>query len=79
MSMLKYTVEFSIDDSWIADGFDLTDERAKEMLARNLPYAFNHELNAKVIKAPDALKVAKLQGYHSATHINAARSLGKFK
>ena len=63
MTMLRWTVEFAVDSSWVADGFDLTDERAKEMLNGNLRYAYGHELKAKVTKYPAAIKVAKLQGY----------------
>lgn len=63
MSMLKWTVEFSVDASWVADGFDLTDERAKGMLASDLRYAYGHELGAKVTKYPSAIRVAKLWGH----------------
>ena len=74
---LKWTVEFAVDSSWVADGFDLTDERAKEMLANDLRYAFGHELGAKVLKYPPAVKVARLQGYDSAEHIEKQRKEGK--
>ena len=63
MAMLRWTVEFAVDSSWVADGFDLTDERAKEMLAGDLRYAYGHELRAKVLKYPSAERVARLQGY----------------
>ncbi len=69
MAKLKWTVELSVDESWVADGFDLTEERAGEMLAGALPYAYNHELDARIIKAPDALRVAQLQGYSDAKKI----------
>ena len=65
MAMLRWTVEFAVDSSWVADGFDLTDERAKEMLNGDLSYAYGHELNAKVIKYPSAERVARLQGYYT--------------
>lgn len=68
MAMLKWTIEISVDDSWVADGFDMTDERAKEMLASTLPYAYGHEILAKVTKYADATKVGELQGY-KAKHI----------
>ena len=74
---LKWTVEFSVESSWVADGFDLTDERAKEMIASDLAYAFGHEVKAKVTKYPDALKVAKLQGYKDATTVLAKRKAEK--
>lgn len=73
MARLKWTVEFSVDSSWVADGFDLTDERAKSMLANDLRYAYGYELGAKVVKYPPAIKVARLQGYKDAKTVEAKR------
>lgn len=60
---LKWVVEFSVDQVWVEDGFDLSDERALEMLAADLNFALKEELGAKVLKAPSAEKIRKLQGY----------------
>ena len=65
MAMLMWTVQFAVDESWVADGFDLTEERAKEMLNGDLRYAYGHELGAKVVKSPSAERVARLQGYYA--------------
>lgn len=65
MAMLRWTVEFAVDSTWVADGFDLTDERAKEMLAQDLRYAYGHEMGAKVVKYPSAERVARLQGAYT--------------
>lgn len=65
MAKLKWTVEFEVDETWVADGFILTDERALEMLATDLGWASEAELGAKVIKQPSLTKIAKLQGYSS--------------
>lgn len=62
---LKWTVVVSVDPSWVADGFDLTSQRAKAMLAKTLPFANNTEIGAKVVQRPDRNKVAKLMGYKS--------------
>jgi len=59
----KWTVEFTVDETWVADGFDLTDERAMEMLARDLGWAYEHELGAKVIKSPTRKSINVAQGY----------------
>lgn len=60
----KWTVEFEVDESWVADGFDLTDERALDMLSGDLTFAhIDSELGAKVIKAPDAKAIRQIQGY----------------
>ena len=64
MKTFKWTVEFTVDETWVADGFNLTDSRAKEMLANDLVYSSPHEYSAKVIKAPDPAKIAKSQGYN---------------
>jgi len=60
--MLTWTVQFSVDPSWVADGFDLTDERALDMLAHDLCFAYiDTELKAKVIKSPSEKLIAGLQ------------------
>jgi len=64
MARLKWTVQFEVDEIWVADGFVMTDQRALEMLSNDLAYAnMNSELGAKVIKAPKNERIAKLQGY----------------
>jgi len=61
---LKWTVEFEVDEIWVEDGFNLTDERALDMLANDLRFAnMNTELGARVIKAPKPEKLRALQGY----------------
>jgi len=64
MKRIKYIIELSIADTWIADGFDIrSNNDVKELLQRLLPYAYGHEVSGKVISKP-ALKVIKqLQGY----------------
>lgn len=60
----KWVVEFEVDEVWVADGFDLTDERALDMLAQHLRYAYmTTELGAKVISAPPPEEIRKVQGY----------------
>ncbi len=60
----KWTVEFEVDASWVADGFDLTNDRALDMLAHDLSYAYiGTELSAKVIKAPKREAIRKEQSY----------------
>jgi hypothetical protein len=44
----------------------MNDERAHSMLAKALPYAYNHELKARVLRAPSADRIARQQGYKSA-------------
>jgi hypothetical protein len=65
----EWTVRFRVHKSWVADGFNLDDERAKEMLAHDLQFAYGHELDAKVMAAPDPERIAKEQGYKSAAEM----------
>lgn len=52
-----------MDKSWVADGFDMTDDRALEMLAKFLPFAEERELGTRVIQRPDKKLIQKIQGY----------------
>lgn len=67
-----YVVRFQVAKTWIEDGFDLTDQRALEMLANDLRFAkAGAELTAKVLKAPTPERIARAQGYYdrpSPTH-----------
>lgn len=70
MKKLKWTVQFEIDECWVEDGFNLTDDRALDMLSNDLRHAhIDSELRAKVIKAPAPERIAKLQGYKDASHV----------
>ena len=66
MKTYKWTVEFTVSANWVEDGFDLTDERALEMLQSDLGYAYESELGAHVIKAPSREAILKEQGYLTA-------------
>ena len=47
----RFTVQFEVDQKWIDDGFILDDERALAMLIDALPFAYTHELKARVLQA----------------------------
>lgn len=67
MTKFKWTVEFEVAESWVADGFIMTDDRALQMLASDLGWAdIDNELSAKVILHPNLDRVAKAQGYKDA-------------
>lgn len=60
----KWIVEVEVHERWVADGFDLDDERATQMLSKELPHAImDREIWAKVLKAPAAAEIRKEQGY----------------
>jgi len=59
----KWTVEIEVDPIWVADGFNLTDERAHDMVAEALPWAQGHEFKARVLQRPTPERILKEQGY----------------
>jgi len=63
MKTFKWVVEFEVTENWIADGFNITDQKATGMIEQTLPFASGAEFSAKVIKAPDAKLIRKTQGY----------------
>ena len=64
---LKWLVEISVDDTWVADGFNLSSPSCREAHIDDkiLPYAYSYEKKVRVVKHPDLKRVAKLQGYSS--------------
>jgi hypothetical protein len=63
MKTFKWVVEFEVTETWVADGFNITQGKAIDMMANALPYASGAEFKATVIKAPDAKLIRKTQGY----------------
>lgn len=60
----KWTVEFEVAECWVADGFDMTDRRALDMLSQDLSYAnIGTELSAKVKRSPSPKSIAIAQGH----------------
>ena len=63
MKTFKWVVEFEVTENWVEDGFNITEDRANDMIANALPYAYGAEFKATVIKAPDFKLIRKTQGY----------------
>lgn len=59
----KWTVEIEVDETWVADGFELTQERLEDMLGHTLSSATSTEYAGLVLKAPDAKDILRVQGY----------------
>lgn len=59
----KWTIEVEMDEAWVADGFDMTDERVSNMLQAYMPHVYGHEVGGRVLKRPPDEAVAKAQGY----------------
>ena len=66
MKFYTWTVKISVADTWVADGFDLTEDRLNDILQRELSYAYSTEVKGEIVKSPNADKIAKEQGYSSA-------------
>lgn len=64
MAKLKWVIEIHVDESWVADGFNLeSKDEIIEMLQNRLPFAYSYEVGGKILKSPDPKKIRKLQGY----------------
>jgi hypothetical protein len=60
--MIQWTVKISVDDTWVADGFEVTEERLKEaILEHSLGYAYDHEIKVVVLKSPPKHIIDDLQ------------------
>lgn len=62
----EWTVKIRVNAVWVADGFNLTEERLHNILAHHLNYAYGHEFGGEIIKAPKPDDIAREQGYKSA-------------
>jgi len=62
-TMLEWTVKIRVSDNWVADGFDLTEERLKEMVENSLPFAYPHETEVAIVDEPDQSRIRRIQGY----------------
>lgn len=63
MKTFKWVVEITVDETWVADGFDLTAERVEAMIGSDLRFANENEYGAKILKAPKKKDIEKAQGY----------------
>lgn len=58
-----WIVRLDVAPEWVADGFSLSDERALEMLSREVSGCMSTELAARVIAAPAPCRIVAEQGY----------------
>lgn len=57
-----WTVQIEIDPKWVADGFDLDEDRLRDMLQNTLSCATSCEVGGKVLTAPDPKQIRAEQG-----------------
>ncbi len=62
MKFYKWIISIEVASIWVADGFDLDDERAQSILAHHLSYAHGTEIRARVLDAPPPEDIAQEQG-----------------
>lgn len=62
MNTWKAEIELSVSDTWVADGFNLTNESLtamlKKMLEERLSYSYEHETKAQafITETPSGVK-----------------------
>jgi hypothetical protein len=75
---ITFTVAFTVDRAWIADGFMLTDDRAKSMLSHTLHGAHGSEIAARVLAVSDH-PATIFERYQGSTSADAARRLRAYE
>jgi hypothetical protein len=63
MKTFKWVVEFEVTETWVEDGFEIDQDRATDIIANALPYAYGSEFKATVLKSPDPKLIRITQGY----------------
>lgn len=63
MKMYQWTVVFSVDPTWVADGFEMTDDRAHSMIQHEIMGSYDNEVVARVTRAPDPKQIQVEQGH----------------
>ena len=59
-----WTVEIAVREVWVADGFELTEERAHGIMAKELGWANGEtEIACRLVDAPDQKRIRVAQGY----------------
>ena len=62
---MRWILEFEIDESWVADGFDFDEERCRDLEESLIAYAYPSEVSVKVLSAPDLKEILRIQGHET--------------
>ena len=57
---LYWTVSIGIEDLWVGDGFELTEEGIREMVIGCLYGAYDHEVDVKLLQTPQQVDLDKV-------------------
>ena len=69
--MQKWTLEIEFDDDVVADGINLTRDRALDMVQSGFPLISGLDFDVAIIGTPPKETIAKLQGYSSVADMEA--------
>ena len=61
----RWTVSIEVDETWVADGYEITAERIHEMMQHEIGGAYASEIGVKVLRAPKPERIRKVQGFPS--------------
>lgn len=70
----KWILELEVNETWVADGFNLTEKQWKDWAADGLAHLNASEFRTRVIHAPSVDSIAKAQGFDSADELAAAKA-----
>jgi len=59
----RWVVEIRMDEKWVADGFDITDQRMCDTIMAVYPHISGTEVECQVISHPPDEEVAKEMGF----------------
>lgn len=62
MKFYSWTVQIEVEASWVADGFELTEDRLKGMIEREIEGSYPSETKIKILEAPNPEAIKKEQG-----------------
>lgn len=59
----KWVVEIEVNETWVADGFEIDADMIQEMIQERIGYSYEQETRARIVKAPDPRAIRVAQGY----------------
>ncbi len=69
----EWVVRIKVDPVWVADGFNLTDDRMQRIMEHAMPYAYSHEIECEVLESPTDESIAAEQGYKTVEAFRESR------
>ncbi len=57
-----WTVNIYVAPKWVADGFNLTEDKLNELLMKGYGWMTGDEVNGEIVRAPDKRQISTEQG-----------------